>query len=190
MNDENQGEDIGTTPTTEELLKYVGPMSVTEVVLKEWEQTLREWYAANPPPGPLIYHYCERMTACTAPMTSALFDEIYNKLAGPGSKVKAVKLTMTFGDTVCKPGEQFSKELGRMEAWRRAKHIDLWVRDVKIRDGLVTMTAYEDESHYGGHLSLEFTRWHADREASVRTRIRQLSAHFSRCKSYNEKWRR
>lgn len=167
-------------------VKYV----VKHNILMSWSDQLHEWYQANQPPGPLMYHYCENMTACTAPMSSALFDEIYNKLTGPGSKVTAVKLTMTYGDTVCRPGEQYSKKLGRMEAWRRAKHIDLWVRDVSIKNGLVTMTAYEDESNYSGHLSLEFTRWHADKFASVRTRIRQLSAHFSRCKSYNEKWRR
>ena len=165
-----------------------GTIEVKTIVLKGWEQTLREWYAANPPPGPLIYHYCERMTACTAPMSSELFEEIYGKLTSPGTKVKAVKLTLTFGDTMCRPGEEFVKELGRMEAWRNAKHIDLWVREAHIKDGLITLVAFEDVTHYGG-VRLEFTRW-MDKTAQPRTFLRGLSERFSRCKSYNEKWRR
>ena len=167
----------------------VGAIEVTHVVLKGWEQTLREWYAANPPPGPLVYHYCERMTACSAPMSSELFSEIYKKLTDETSKVKAVKLTMTYGDTVCRPDEEFNKKLGRMEAWRRAKHIDLWVREAKIMDGLITLVAYESVDSFGGHLRLEFSRWR-DPAASVRTKLVGLSAHFSRCKDLNDPWRR
>lgn len=161
---------------------------VKTVVLKGWEQQLREWYAENSPKDKLIYHYCERMTACSAPMSEELFLEIYNKLTDPASKVKAVKLTMTFGVTMCKPTDQFVKELGRMQAWQNAKMIDLWVRQVSIMDGKVVMTAYEESDNYGGHIRMEFARWRDG--GPVRSFLRGLPELFSRAKSYNEGWRR
>lgn len=166
----------------------VYPKKIRVIKISPWEKELREWYAANPP-SQLTYQYCERMTACISPMSSELFSEIYKKLTAEDSKVLAVKLTLTYGDTVCRMGEEFNKKLGRMAAWRRAKTIDLWVREASLFNGLITLTAYESPDNYGGHLRLEFTRWR-DPNAKVRTRILGLSEHFTRCKSYNEKWRR
>ncbi len=161
---------------------------VKSVVLKGWETQLREWYDANKPKDKLIYHYCERMTACSAPMSSELFSEIYKKLTDETSKVKAVKLTMTFGVTMCKPSDQLVKELGRMQAWQNAKMIDLWVRQVSIVDNKVTLYAFEEMDGYGGHIRMEFTRWRDG--GTPRSFLRGLPELFTRAKSYNEKWRR
>lgn len=161
-------------------------IEVKTVVLKSWEQELREWYAANPPNGKLVYHYCERMTACSTQMEADLFNEIYQKLVAPGSKIKAVKLEITFGETMCKPTDQFVKELGRMEAYRRAKPIVLWVREVHVSDGLIKLVAREDMTSYAG-ISMEFTKWQDSNK--VRNFLRGLPSRFGEIKHRNDFWR-